>query len=162
VAHRRDDSEALARCAVRRHDHDLGRSLQSKQRTCACLDEHRSRDSGVLLARLGHRARNSHRRASQGRLLGTRAASHDLRGRRGGCHCCRRQSSSLPISRRGSHDSGSPFIPTRRGSSSSAGPRLRTDGLEASASRSRSTSSGSRITAHLDGPATASCSGGSR
>ena len=36
-----------------------------------------------------------------------------------------RQSGSLPISRQGSHASGSPFIPTRRGSSSLADPQLR-------------------------------------
>lgn len=67
-----------------------------------------------------------------------------------------RQSGSLPISRQGSHASGSPFIPTRRGSSSLADPQLRIDMLGVSASRSRSTSLGSRIIARPVGAARAS------
>src|SRR5215471_14177246 len=55
-----------------------------------------------------------------------------------------------------------PFIPTRRGSSSSAGPRLRTDALGVSANRSRSTSLGSRTIARTAGMVAASFSDGSR
>ena len=73
-----------------------------------------------------------------------------------------RQSGSLPISRQGSHASGSPFIPTRRGSLSLADPQLRIDMLGVSASRSCSISSGSRIFARPVGAARASCSGGNR
>jgi hypothetical protein len=73
-----------------------------------------------------------------------------------------KQSSSLQTSRCGSPASGSLFIPTRRGSSSSGGSRLRTDALEASAIRSRSTFSASRIIARTVGTAAASSSGESR
>jgi RNA-directed DNA polymerase len=73
-----------------------------------------------------------------------------------------RQGGSLPISRQGSPALGSPFIPTRRGSSSLADPQLRIDMLGVSASLSRSISSGSRIIARPVGAARASCSGGNR
>ena len=60
------------------------------------------------------------------------------------------------------HASGSPFIPTRRGSSSLADPQLQIGMLGVSASRSRSISLGSRIIARPVEAARASCSGGNR